>query len=86
MKRLKTPVRLVTLSAMASLVTACATTSPTSSSVTVKAMHEAVALERRTVCEATKPGKLERAYYDASPAQVREKIAGDVAAWAEVCG
>jgi len=49
-------------------------------------MHEAVALERRTVCEATKPGKLERAYYDASPAQVREKIAEDVAAWAEVCG
>tara|TARA_R100000655_G_C2930552_1_gene183960 strand:- start:8 stop:157 length:150 start_codon:yes stop_codon:yes gene_type:complete len=49
-------------------------------------MHEAVALERHTVCEATRPGKIERAYYDASPAVVREKIAADVAAWAEVCG
>jgi hypothetical protein len=49
-------------------------------------MHEAVALERRTVCEATRPGKLEPAYFDASPVQVRMKIAADVAAWAEVCG
>lgn len=86
MKRLKTPVRLAVLSAMASIPAACATTTPTSSSVTIQAMHEAVALERRTVCEATRPGKIERAYYDASPAVVREKIAADVAAWAEVCG
>ncbi|MEH6743919.1 hypothetical protein [Hyphomonas sp.] len=49
-------------------------------------MEQAVRLKAKALCEATRPGEISRVAFDGSPLEARMKMAGDVAAWAEVCG
>ena len=85
MNVLNRPMRLLTLSLTMLILPACATTSPPSSSILASAVENAVKIERKTLCEITRPETLSPGAFDASPLEARMKMAKDVTKWADAC-
>jgi hypothetical protein len=49
-------------------------------------VEEAVAIERATICEATKPDPIDPYLFDQLPTVVKKKVASDAEGWVAVCG
>lgn len=87
MNAYKTLLRSVGLCLMTCLaLPACQTAPVPSSSVLGQTVEEAVAIERATICEATKPQPIDPYLFDNLPTVVKKKIASDAEGWVAVCG
>lgn len=82
---LNKPAKLLTLCLTTLLLGACATTPPTSSLVLKETVDSAVRIERKTICEITRPETLSPGAFDASPLEARMKMAKDVTKWQDAC-
>ena len=67
-------------------VASCQTAPVPSSSTLSKTVEEAVAIERATICEATKPDPIDPYLFDQLPTVVKKKVASDAEGWVAVCG
>lgn len=86
MNAFRKPLMLVSACAMTLTAAACQTVPVPSSSVLEATVAEAVAIERETICEATKPVPMDPYTFDLLPTVVKKKIAQEAESWVVACG
>ncbi len=89
LKKLSKSVRLHAgkslLSLAVVLLTACQTTTPTSSSTIEMALADQRVIDKDFYCDALRPEKIDRIDYDQATEQLQSALRANAAAWVAAC-